>query len=208
MKSVKLAIAVTALALTPVSASAEMFKCRLPDGRTAYQDHACAEGAERKELQIDGSGAGGSPLENTISEFVMIHVRRGAHYKSGGKSIPDAVTNCIMRKDASSLKDPIDASIHGKLGKRSLEETNRFLDTAAGHRYSEEVYNFARAGRDDFPRTVPGLSVSEQAQFDAFVRSEVGARVILHGALAEIAQDFRVFDAAFALMKACVDVRR
>lgn len=42
------------LILSPLTASAELFKCKKPDGNYAFQDHPCPKGASEEQLQENG----------------------------------------------------------------------------------------------------------------------------------------------------------
>jgi hypothetical protein len=185
-------------------AHAEMFKCKMPDGKIAYQDHACAPEAERKELRL--GGIGGTPLANTVGEFVIIHVRRGANYKSrSGRGLAEDVADCIRHRDSSSLAGIINTSIHGELNNDDITETNKFLASPLGQKYAEEAYNAARTGSSDFPHSLPRLTPAEQTQFNAFINTPAGGKTVAGRGLYNIVNNPSVVNAAIRLVRECVD---
>jgi hypothetical protein len=144
-----------AVALTPGVASAQLYKCKGPDGKVVYSDTKC-EASEKGALKVTPNSATPSEREKAAAEAAA--AREAA---SGSLGAPPGSSSTVSVQSAS-VPAAYDLTSSDRERIRNLETTRGSLSATAEQKSAIDVeMRSIRSGRD------ARLSSEERARRDA-----------------------------------------
>lgn len=186
------------LACFSFSASAETFKCKLPDGSTTYQDTPCMQNGATQQQVV----ASGSVLALTLSEAGMLGLRSVVNQYAVGRS--KFTVDCLMGQDNSRLYNVFQKILSENMNAADLKVANAFFDSPTGRKFAKrELANTYKSFGRVPSEPTPVLNAAEENQVAEFKATPAGQMLITNRFMDKATALPVVRERVLELMKEC-----